>query len=105
MTVKGCSSLTESLNNYTAIETLNDENRIFVDNYGLQDVKKRILFHSFPPILQFQLKRFEYDPLLGDIVKIHDKFTFPDTLDLNSFVTTNNNNNQYHYQLFGYVFI
>lgn len=28
---------------------------------GLQDAKKGVLFDDFPPVLQLQLKRFEYD--------------------------------------------
>lgn len=47
-----------------------DENKYYAEGYGLQDVKKSIRFISLPPVLTIQLKRFQFDPLIGDIVKV-----------------------------------
>lgn len=40
----------------------------------LQDAKKGVLFIDFPPVLQLQLKRFEYDFIRDTMVKVsmHD---------------------------------
>ena len=37
---------------------------------GLQDARKGVLFDSFPPVLQLQLKRFEYDFQRDVMVKV-----------------------------------
>ena len=44
-------------------------------------------FVSFPPVLNLQLKRFEFDPITCDMVKINDRFEFPERLDLDPFLT------------------
>lgn len=36
----------------------------------LQDAKKGVLFLDFPPVLQLQLKRFEYDFMRDTMVKV-----------------------------------
>ncbi len=35
-----------------------------------QDAKKGVLFIDFPPVLQLQLKRFEYDFMRDVMVKV-----------------------------------
>lgn len=35
-----------------------------------QDAKKGVLFIDFPPVLQLQLKRFEYDFMRDAMVKV-----------------------------------
>jgi hypothetical protein len=35
-----------------------------------QEAKKGVLFDSFPPVLQLQLKRFEYDYTRDTMVKV-----------------------------------
>lgn len=37
----------------------------------LQDARKGVLFDDFPPVLQLQLKRFEYDFRRDIMVKVH----------------------------------
>jgi hypothetical protein len=37
---------------------------------GTQDARKGILFEGFPPVLQLQLKRFEYDFMKDMMVKV-----------------------------------
>ncbi|KAK6147384.1 hypothetical protein DH2020_018296 [Rehmannia glutinosa] len=46
------------------------------------DAKKGVLFMDFPPVLQLQLKRFEYDFMRDTMVKINDRYEFPLELDL-----------------------
>jgi len=46
-------------------------------------------FLSFPPILQLQLKRFDFDYQTGAMNKIHDKYKFQTTLDLKEFLPQN----------------
>jgi len=36
----------------------------------LQDAKKGMLFDSFPPVLQIQLRRFEYDYHKDIMIKV-----------------------------------
>ena len=36
----------------------------------MQDARKGVLFDSFPPVLQLQLKRFEYDFQRDIMVKV-----------------------------------
>lgn len=36
----------------------------------MQDARKGILFEGFPPVLQLQLKRFEYDFMKDMMVKV-----------------------------------
>ncbi|KAL0728524.1 hypothetical protein Bca4012_024617 [Brassica carinata] len=47
-----------------------------------KDAKKGVLFIDFPPVLQLQLKRFEYDFMRDSMVKINDRYEFPLELDL-----------------------
>lgn len=35
-----------------------------------QDAKKGVLFADFPPVLQLQLKRFEYDFMRDTMIKV-----------------------------------
>jgi ubiquitin carboxyl-terminal hydrolase 7 len=39
----------------------------------MQDAKKGVLFIDFPPVLQLQLKRFEYDFMRDTMVKVCNK--------------------------------
>ncbi|KAL5098171.1 hypothetical protein RYX36_002498 [Vicia faba] len=47
-----------------------------------EDAKKGVMFIDFPPVLQLQLKRFEYDFIRDTMVKINDRYEFPLPLDL-----------------------
>ena len=41
-----------------------------------QDAKKGVLFIDFPPVLQLQLKRFEYDFMRDTMVKVSSQIIF-----------------------------
>lgn len=80
--VKGCKDIYASFDRYTEIEKLDGDNKYRAEGHGLQDARKGVLFHDFPPVLQIQLKRFEYDFHRDTMVKIHDRYEFPEELDL-----------------------
>ncbi|KAG8078101.1 hypothetical protein GUJ93_ZPchr0007g5357 [Zizania palustris] len=80
--VKGCSDVYASFDKYVEVERLEGDNIYQSDKHGLQDAKKGVLFIDFPPVLQLQLKRFEYDFKRAKMVKINDRYEFPLHLDL-----------------------
>ncbi|PIA18575.1 hypothetical protein COEREDRAFT_91001 [Coemansia reversa NRRL 1564] len=87
LNVKGCATLRDSFANYCEVETLEGENKYQAEGYGLQDARKGVIFESFPPVLQLQLKRFEYDFMRDAMVKINDRHEFPPTIDLQEFLS------------------
>ncbi|KAG7380325.1 Ubiquitin carboxyl-terminal hydrolase 7 [Phytophthora pseudosyringae] len=85
--VKGCKDLMQSFRKYVEVEMLDGDNQYEAEGHGKQDAKKGIKFLTFPPVLNIQLKRFEYDPMRDGMVKIHDRFEFPKTLMLDEFIS------------------
>ncbi|GAB2263919.1 hypothetical protein Droror1_Dr00026053 [Drosera rotundifolia] len=80
--VKDCRDVYASFDKYVAVERLEGENKYEAEDHGLQEAKKGALFLDFPPVLQLQLKRFEYDVMRETMVKINDRYEFPLQLDL-----------------------
>ncbi|KAH7415376.1 hypothetical protein KP509_14G040100 [Ceratopteris richardii] len=80
--VKGCKDVYASFDKYVEVENLDGDNKYHAEQYGLQDARKGVLFSDFPPVLQLQLKRFEYDFARDVMVKINDRYEFPLELDL-----------------------
>ncbi|KAL0708078.1 hypothetical protein Bca4012_074504 [Brassica carinata] len=80
--VKGCKDVYESFDKYVEVERLEGDNKYHAEGHDLQDAKKGVLFIEFPPVLQLQLKRFEYDFMRDTMVKINDRYEFPLELDL-----------------------
>lgn len=80
--VKGCKDVYASFDKYVEVERLEGDNKYHAEQFGLQDAKKGVLFTEFPPVLQLQLKRFEYDFMRDSMVKINDRYEFPAVLDL-----------------------
>ncbi|KAF6150148.1 hypothetical protein GIB67_023103 [Kingdonia uniflora] len=80
--VKGCRDVYASFDKYVEVEKLEGDNKYHAEQLGLQDAKKGVLFIDFPPVLQLQLKRFEYDFMRDTMVKINDRYEFPLQLDL-----------------------
>ncbi|KAJ2716966.1 ubiquitin-specific protease ubp15 [Coemansia spiralis] len=87
LNVKGCATLRDSFANYCEVETLDGENKYQAEGLGLQDARKGVIFESFPPVLQLQLKRFEYDFEQDAMVKINDRHEFPPKIDLGEFLS------------------
>eukprot|EP00899_Mesostigma_viride_P017736 jgi/Mesvir1/25964/Mv20952-RA.3 len=80
--VKGCKDVYASFDKYVAQEMMEGDNKYEAEKYGLQVAKKGVLFKDFPPVLQLQLKRFEYNFQRDIMVKINDRYEFPQELDL-----------------------
>ncbi|KAL0008200.1 hypothetical protein SO802_009702 [Lithocarpus litseifolius] len=80
--VKGCRDVYASFDKYVEVERLEGDDKYHAEQYGLQDARKGVLFIDFPPVLQLQLKRFEYDFMGDTMVKINDRYEFPLELDL-----------------------
>lgn len=86
LNVKGLKNLEESFQNYIEVEMLEGENQYQATGYGLQDAKKGVVFKSFPPVLQIQLQRYEYDFNRDLMVKINDRYEFPLSIDLSPYL-------------------
>ncbi|KAF2072827.1 hypothetical protein CYY_005870 [Polysphondylium violaceum] len=86
LNVKGCKDIIHSFDKYTEIERLDGSNQYFAEGFGLQNANKGSKFLSFPPVLHLHLKRFEYDPVKDENVKINDKYKFPEILDLSRYL-------------------
>ncbi|CAH9125061.1 unnamed protein product [Cuscuta epithymum] len=80
--VKGCQDVYASFDKFVEVDRLEGANKYHAEDHGLQDAKKGMLFIDFPPVLQLQLKRFEYDSTQNGMVKINDRYEFPLELDL-----------------------
>ncbi|XP_068340698.1 ubiquitin C-terminal hydrolase 12-like isoform X1 [Pyrus communis] len=80
--VKGCRDVYASFSKFVEVKRLEGDNQYHSEELGLQDAKKGVLFIDFPPVLQLQLKRFEYDFMQDTTVKINDRYEFPLQLDL-----------------------
>ncbi|XP_033104772.1 ubiquitin carboxyl-terminal hydrolase 47-like [Anneissia japonica] len=81
------SSVEEALKAFVSPETLNDTNQYFCERCNKKnDAHKGLKFISFPYLLTMQLKRFDFDYTTMHRIKLNDKMTFPDILDLNSFI-------------------
>lgn len=103
LNVKGLKNVEESFRDYIQVEMLDGENQYMATDYGLQDAKKGVVFKSFPPVLNLQLKRYDFDPILGDTVKINDRYEFPLEIDLSPFLDEDSRDpkQSYEYELHG----
>lgn len=54
--------------------------------HGRQDAKKGVRFKRFPPVLTIHLKRFEYDMVTGNMVKVNDRFAFPRRMNIDGYL-------------------
>lgn len=85
--VKGFSNIYESLKNYVREETLEGDNKYDAEKFGKQDAIRGVKFKQLPPVIIFQLKRFEYNFMSDTMEKVNDKFEFFEELSLNEFLT------------------
>lgn len=87
LNVRGLANLQESFQNYVEPELLSGDNKYDAGGkHGYQDAKKGVFFQWFPPVLHLQLKRFEYDFVADDLVKIDDLYEYPDQIDLSPYL-------------------
>lgn len=80
--VQNTNDIYESLNKYVEEEVLEGDNLYDAEQFGRQRARKGVRFIRFPPVIQFHLKRFTFDPSRMDMVKINQRFEYPQTLDL-----------------------
>lgn len=86
LNIKGKKNVTESFQDYVAVETLDGENKYDAGDFGLQEAKKGVVFLDLPPVLHLHLMRFQYDPETDTNIKINDRYEFPERLDLAEFL-------------------
>ena len=86
LNVKDVKDLYASFQKYVEVEMLDGANQYMAEGHGLQDAKMGCRIKSLPPVLELQLKRFEYNPMVDGMCKINDKFIFPPEIDLSDFL-------------------
>ena len=87
LNVSGNKNLDDSFRDYIQVETMDGENKYFAEGFGLQDAKKGVIFESFPQVLHLQLKRFEYDLNRDAMMKVNDRYEFPEVFDASSYLS------------------
>ncbi|KAJ1369990.1 hypothetical protein KIN20_031615 [Parelaphostrongylus tenuis] len=89
--VEAFSSVEEALQAFITPELLEGSNQYFCENCNSkQDAHKGLRVTEFPYLLTIQLKRFDFDYNTMHRIKLNDRVTFPDVLDLNPFVYSPN---------------
>jgi ubiquitin C-terminal hydrolase len=84
---KAVESVEEALQKFVEPEILNGSNQYFCEKCNTKvDAEKGLKFTSFPYILMLQLKRFDFDYETMRRIKLNDRVTFPQILDLNPFL-------------------
>jgi ubiquitin carboxyl-terminal hydrolase 7 len=102
LNVSGCKTLDDSFRDYVQVETLEGDNKYAAEGFGLQDAKKGVIFESFPQVLHLQLKRFEYDFVRDAMVKVNDRYEFPEVWDASPYLSeTADRSESYIYRLHG----
>jgi len=102
LNVSGMKDLDASFRDYIAQETMDGDNQYQAEGYGLQDAKKGVIFESFPSVLHLQLKRFEYDFTRDTMMKINDRYEFPDVFDASPYLSEDADKSEpYIYHLHG----
>ncbi|ORY19215.1 hypothetical protein BCR34DRAFT_621068 [Clohesyomyces aquaticus] len=102
LNVSGNKNLDDSFKDYVQVETMDGENKYFAEGYGLQDAKKGVIFESFPQVLHLQLKRFEYDINRDAMMKVNDRYEFPETWDASPYLSEQADRSEpYIYRLHG----
>lgn len=87
LNVSGNDNLDESFEDYIQVETMDGDNKYHAEGHGLQDAKKGVIFESFPQVLHLQLKRFEYDVQRDAMMKVNDRYEFPEVWDASPYLS------------------
>ena len=103
LNVSGNSNMLDSFQDYIQVEKMDGENQYFAgDQHKLQDANKGVIFISFPDVLHLQLKRFEYDIERDMMMKINDRYEFPDIFDAAPYLSEDADKSEsWSYQLHG----
>lgn len=85
-------SVEEAIDAFVQPEILQDINQYFCEKCNKKcDAHKGFKFVSFPYLLTLQLKRFDFDYNTMHRIKLNERMTFPDFLNLNNLVETSDN--------------
>eukprot|EP01130_Rhizamoeba_saxonica_P000691 TRINITY_DN1062_c0_g1_i1.p1 TRINITY_DN1062_c0_g1~~TRINITY_DN1062_c0_g1_i1.p1 ORF type:complete len:1244 (+),score=371.90 TRINITY_DN1062_c0_g1_i1:66-3797(+) len=80
-------SIEEALKKFVEVEKLEGDNQYSCSECEIKvDAHKGLSFTSFPYLLTLQLKRFDFDYMTMRRVKLNDRVTFPEILDMNQFL-------------------
>ncbi|KAG8438305.1 hypothetical protein GDO86_008837 [Hymenochirus boettgeri] len=80
-------SVEEALHAFIQPETLDGANQYFCERCKKKcDARKGLRFLHFPYLLTLQLKRFDFDYTSMHRIKLNDRMTFPDELDMCPFM-------------------
>ena len=102
LNVSGNKNLDESFKDYIQVETMDGDNKYYAEGFGLQDARKGVIFESFPQVLHLQLKRFEYDVNRDTMMKVNDRYEFPEVFDASPYLSESADKSEpYLYQLHG----
>jgi ubiquitin carboxyl-terminal hydrolase 7 len=102
LNVSGNKDLDDSFKDYVQVETMEGENKYAAEGFGLQDAKKGVIFESFPEVLHLQLKRFEYDVNRDAMMKVNDRYEFPEIWDASPYLSEGADKSEpYIYHLHG----
>nr|XP_016932061.2 ubiquitin carboxyl-terminal hydrolase 47 [Drosophila suzukii]XP_016932062.2 ubiquitin carboxyl-terminal hydrolase 47 [Drosophila suzukii]XP_016932063.2 ubiquitin carboxyl-terminal hydrolase 47 [Drosophila suzukii] len=97
-------SIEEALRAFVQPETLDGNNQYLCEKCKKKcDAHKGLHFKSFPYILTLHLKRFDFDYQTMHRIKLNDRVTFPQTLNLNTFINRSGNSGEPTPQLNGTV--
>lgn len=103
LNVSGNKGIEDSFKDYIQVETMDGENQYFAgDEFKLQDANKGVIFETFPDVLHLQLKRFQYDIDRDAMMKINDRYEFPETFDAAPYLSEDADRSEsWIYQLHG----
>uniref|UniRef100_A0A7M4EEK9 Ubiquitin carboxyl-terminal hydrolase 47 n=1 Tax=Crocodylus porosus TaxID=8502 RepID=A0A7M4EEK9_CROPO len=77
----------EALHAFIQPEILDGPNQYFCERCKKKcDARKGLRFLHFPYLLTLQLKRFDFDYTTMHRIKLNDRMTFPEELDMGSFI-------------------
>lgn len=96
-------SITACLNNFSAKELLDKNDKFQCDRCGgLHEAQKRMLIHEAPKVLSLHLKRFKYIEALGRHAKLNHRVVFPSELKIPNLIDEAENPDA-SYKLFAVV--
>ncbi|XP_075784006.1 ubiquitin carboxyl-terminal hydrolase 47 isoform X2 [Pelodiscus sinensis] len=80
-------SVEEALHAFIQPEILDGPNQYFCERCKKKcDARKGLRFLNFPYLLTLQLKRFDFDYTTMHRIKLNDRMTFPEELDMSTFI-------------------
>eukprot|EP01119_Soliformovum_irregulare_P018254 TRINITY_DN5563_c0_g1_i1.p1 TRINITY_DN5563_c0_g1~~TRINITY_DN5563_c0_g1_i1.p1 ORF type:complete len:1047 (+),score=301.44 TRINITY_DN5563_c0_g1_i1:343-3141(+) len=87
LSIKGNSTLSNLLKDFSAEESMTDGNQYNCEScQRLVDATRKIEITALPPVINFQLLRFYYDQTTGQKRKRRSRISFPQMLDMASYV-------------------